>query len=121
MKNILKAILKANENGLAHFGIRGDDRVLEVGTHLDNSFDWDCENDCQSEEKLNGTCTTGFGYMWLTGEDDEDDLETIVRTIEYHKKSYNYNNLYIVAGTDIENGSDENEVIISGAEIIYVL
>ena len=121
MTNILKAIIEAKEKGLTHFGIRGEDRKLAVGAKLDNSFDWDFENDCPSTEKLNGTCATGFDYLWLIDEDDADDLETIKKALEHHKAHYSYSYTYIIAGVDSEYGDDENEVIIGGAEVIFVL
>lgn len=121
MTNILKAIIEANNRGLTHFGIRGEDRELTIGAQLDNSYDWDYENDCQSTEKLNGTCATKFDYLWLFDSEDEDDLNTIAKAIEYHKENYRYSHTYIIAGVDSEYGDDENEVIIGGAEVICTL
>lgn len=119
IKEILKAIEESKKSDNRYFGIRGDDVSFEIGTCLEDSFDWDYENDRQSEEKLNGTCTTKIEYLWL--DDEEEDIETIAKALEYHKKSYGYKYTAIVAGTDQEYGADENETIIRNAQVIYKL
>lgn len=119
IKEILKAIEESMKGDNRYFGIRGDDVSFEIDTCLEDSFDWDYENDRQSEEKLNGTCTTKIGYLWF--DDEEDDIETIAKALEYHKKSYGYKYTTIVAGTDQEYGADENETIIRDAQVIYKL
>lgn len=119
IKEILKTIKEAGEGNNGYFGIRGDDVSFEIGTCLEDSFDWDYENDRQSKEKLNGTCATKIGYLWFDSE--EEDIETIAKALEYHKKSYGYKYTTIVAGTDQEYGADENETIIRNAQVIYKL
>ena len=119
IKEILKAIEESKKGDNRYFGIRGDDVSFEIGTYLEDSFGWDYENDCQSEEKLNGTCATKIDYLWFDGE--EEDIETIAKALEYHKKAYGYKYTVIVAGTDQEYGADENESIIRNAQVIYTL
>ncbi len=114
--NILKAIEKAMNEGNRYFGIRGDDVEFKVGTQLDSSYDWDYDNDCQSDSKLGGTCSTTIGYLWFDGE--EEDVETIEKALNYHKENYSYEYVTLIAGTDQEYGADENESIIENAEVI---
>ena len=117
INEILKAIEEAKKSDNRYFGVRGDDVSFEIGTYLDDSFDWDYENDCQSEEKLSGTCATKIDYLWLDGE--EQDIEAIAKALEYHKKAYRYKYTTIIAGTEEEYGSDEKETIIRNAQVIY--
>ena len=114
--NILKAIEKAMNEGNRYFGIRGDNVDFEIGTQLDSSYDWDYDNDCQSDSKLNGTCSTAIGYLWFDGEIEDE--ETIEKALNYHKENYRYKYVTIIAGTDQEYGADENEAIIKNAEVI---
>lgn len=118
MSEMINEILKAmKESGCRYFGVRGDNKEFEIGTLLDNSYGWDYENDCQSEEKLNGTCATKFDYLWFDGE--EEDVETITKALEYHKKTYQYKYTTIIGGDEQEYGADENETLISNAQVIY--
>lgn len=118
MNEMINEILKAiKESGCRYFGVRGDDKDFEIGTCLEDSYDWDYENDCQSENKLNGTCATKIDYLWFDGE--EEDIETIAKALDYHKKAYGYKYTTVIAGTDEEYGADENEAIIRNAEVIY--
>lgn len=119
LNEILEAIKKANKEGYRYFGIRGDNVKFEIGTYLDNSYDWDYENDCQSEEKLSGTCSTGIGYLWYDGE--QEDLDTIEKAIKLNETTYAYNYRTVIAGESAEYGEDEDELIISGAKVIYVI
>lgn len=68
IKEILKAIEESMKGDNRYFGIRGADVSFEIGTCLEDSLDWDYENDRQGEEKANGTCVTRIGYLWF---DDE--------------------------------------------------
>lgn len=117
INEMLKAIEESKKCGNSYFGVRGDDVSFEIGTYLENSFDWDCKNDRQSEEKLSGTCATKIDYLWFDGE--EQDLEAIAKAIDYHKKEYGYKYTTIIAGKEEETGADENEAIIKNAQVIY--
>lgn len=118
MNEMINEILKAmKESNYRYFGIRGDNTEFEIGTELESSCDWDYENDCQSEEKLAGTCATKIEGLWFDGE--EDDIETITKAFAYHGKTYQYTHTTIIAGDDMEYGADENETLIKNAEVIY--
>ena len=120
MKNIneiIATIKNYQENGYKSFAVRGDNVDINVGEKLDCSYDWDYENDCCSEEKLNGTCGIAFGYLYFDGE--EEDLETVENAINYCKENYCYKNFEIIAGTDEEYGADEKEIVIKNAICIY--
>ena len=122
-REILKAMMKAKENNswINCFGLRTENRELNVGDELGCSLAWDEENDRPYEDKyLDGICATGFGYLWLIDEDDEDDLKAIEKAIEIHS-AYNGAHTYLVAGTGFEYGNDEEEIVIAGSEVIAVI
>lgn len=114
-KTILNVLIE-NQNNYKCFGIRTDDRELNIGDELGCSHDWDFENDTPSEELLPGICATGFGELWY----DEDDIETIEKALNAHK-SYYGKHTYLIGGYFEKYGDDESEVIISDAEVIAVL
>ena len=117
INEMLKAIEESKKCGNGYFGVRGDEVSFAIGTYLENSFDWDYENDRQGEDKLSGTCATKIDYLWFDGE--EDDIAAIAKALHYHKESYKYKHTTIIAGTEEEYGADENETIIKNAQVIY--
>ena len=121
IEKIMNAIYEAHKNGFTHFGVRGDNVDIEVGQSLENSYDWDYENDCQSTEKLPGTCTTGFGYLWFDG--DDEDRENIETAISYNMENYRYTHVSVIAGTyaDGRFEKDPNELLIADEQVIYVI
>jgi hypothetical protein len=120
IKEAMDAITTAYKNNkhIRYFGVRGDDTGITVGQELDPSYDWDYENDRQSDRKLSGTCAVKIGYLWYDGE--EEDLEEIEKAIAYYVKNYQYKNISVIGGSDQEYGADENETIITNAEVIYI-
>lgn len=117
-KEMMKAIIKANNEGKgSYFGIRGDDFEHEIGQTLEESYDWDYENDCQSDEKLSGTCATNIPLIWFDG--DEEEMEKLIEAYEYHVQNYQYKYTSIIVGENSEYGADEKEIIIEHAEVIY--
>lgn len=108
--------------GYNYFGFRSDDAVYSVGDICERSRGWDFELDVQSDELLDGTCTTGLAEIWF-GEDRETD-EDNVKEVEYkqrHNYAYPGEHQYLVGGSEHEYGNDEHEMIISGAEVLAVL
>ncbi|HCA29953.1 MAG TPA: hypothetical protein DEP23_10480 [Ruminococcaceae bacterium] len=121
-ESAMEAITKAYKETphLRYFGIRGDNFVPIVGQELEESYDWDYDSDCQSDEKLSGTCATCISHLWFDGEDE--DVEEIKKAFERHVAEYNsvYQYRAIIGGTDLEYGADPNEGIIKNAEVVYV-
>ena len=118
MTDITQKIIEAKNNGYRYFGIRTG-RVAEIGEELECSHGWNYENDCESEELLDGTCATGFnGSLWFDGEEDD---ELVEQAIALNKKRYGGDMQYVIAGYDSEYGNDEQEVIISGATVIAII
>ena len=117
-ENILK-IIAENSNNYRVFGVRSDDRILNVGDALGNSHEWDEENDTYFEDQyLNGICATGFGYLWLDGEqEDQEELEKILNIND----QYTGEHQYLIAGDESEYGNDESEVIIRNAVVLAVI
>lgn len=129
MKNLIyKAMVEkgyANNAG-ALCGIRTDERLLNVGDELGSSRDWAAEDAAREinfeevEIYCDGTCATGFGYLWFDEDSKEDDLKTIEKAILLNK-SYPGEHMYLIAGDGSEYGNDDAEVILSNAVVIAVL
>ena len=119
MTDIMQKIIEAKNSGYRYFGIRTG-RVAKIGEELERSHDWDYENDCESEELLDGTCATGFnGMLWFDGEEEDDEL--VEQAIALNKKTYGGDMQYVIGGYDSEYGNDEQEIIISGATVIAII
>ena len=93
-----------------YFGLRMSHTPVEVGSELDNSFDWDYENDVSSDEELNGTCAIAIDKF----AEDEEIQEALNMIAQYDGQ------LCLIAGTSQEFGADQNEVIIQSAEVILL-
>ena len=91
------------------FGLRMSHTIVEVGTELDNSFDWDYENDVSSDEELNGTCAIKLDKYC------DDSIENALNMIMHYDGQ-----LCLIAGTGEEYGADVDEVIIESAEVILL-
>lgn len=121
-QEILTMIEKTKERNKKYyvaFGIRGDSREFSIGDELpcsQNMVDDLYDPETQSYPLLDGTCAIGFGYLWFDGENE--DLETIEKAVNQCKKIYGYEHTYLIAGPSSEHGDDENEIIITDAEVI---
>lgn len=114
-------VIEENRNHYCVYGLRSDDRHFEPGQELPCSRNMiDDLYDCESGEYplLDGTCATGFGYLWFDGEGE--DLETVKKAIELNS-SYKCAHMYLIAGFDYEYGDDEGELVIKGAEVVCEL
>lgn len=120
MKNIneiIQAIANAHEQmGYDAFGVRTDNREVKIGEDCECSHDWDYENDCQSDNYLDGTSATSFGYLYF----DEEDENNVREAIAYNLAHYVGKTTYIIGGKRENYGMDENETIIEDATVIYV-
>ena len=118
MTDLMKIITEAKENGYRAFGVRTGDKV-EIGQEVECSHDWDLENDCSSDELLDGTCATGIYITWWDGEEEDDEI--LNDAIAYNAKHYSGEMQYIIAGTGYENGYDDGEAIIYNAVVIAII
>lgn len=118
MTNIMMAITEASDNHYTCFGVRKGYKA-NIGDYLENSHDYDIENDCSSDEYLDGTCATNIGMLWFDGE--EDDEEAVRKAIEYNAKHYAGEMQYIIAGKCASNGYDDHEIIIENAVVIAIV
>lgn len=118
MTDLMKIITEAKAAGYKAFGVRTGDKV-EVGQELECSHDWDLENDCSSDELLNGTCATEIGMLWFDGDEEDDDA--VNNAVAYNAKHYSGEMQYIIAGTGSENGYDDGETIIYNAVVIAII
>lgn len=116
-------VIDANKHNYHVFGIRTCADEYKAGDCCAASYDW---TDGIPGEQLDGTCATGFGYLWLYDNADEediaDDVATIQKALDLHRSiSYPGQHMYLIAGNDSEYGNDDAEVIISGAEVVAVI
>ena len=115
--NYLELAEKLLASGYDVFGVRGDDREFAIGEEMPASNDWDYDNDCMSEDKLNGVCATMIGEKY---DDAEELAESLKKRIEFNKRYASQQ--YLIGGSwGYEMGVDENEIIINGAEVIVKL
>lgn len=101
------------------YGLRYENRKLEIGDELGCSKAFDYENGCQSEDEyLDGICATGFGRLW----GDEDDFEEVSKAVDISEEYSSIGKYqYLVMGDSSEYGNDVAEVVISNAVVIAVL
>ena len=102
----------------SYFGIRADDRLFSVGEYLPNSFNQFDEVEPEEWEEINGTCATGFGYIWFDGE--QDDVSEVEKALRINSQ-YIGDHQYLIAGNSREYGNDEAEIIIQDAVVVDVL
>lgn len=104
-----------------YYGLRGLTRhnISQINRgYLDQSFDWDTENDVRSDDYLDGTSAIVVS--------DTMTEKQIKNAISLVKKLYNFNGVIaLIAGDSGDYGDDEDEVIIScdgrGADIIALI
>jgi hypothetical protein len=116
LNEIMVAINAHSERtGNSYYAVRGDDRNYNAGDKLEYSKDLTDDSETYGQE-LNGTSGTNIGYLYFDGE--EEDIQSVKEAIDYNKKAYRYKNLYIITGMYSEYGTDENEILLSNAEIV---
>lgn len=113
-----------------YIGFRGlaEDESYTVGDTLRKSFNWDYENDITTygddeEQQLSGTCTLGMPeFVEFYGDEDEYEefAELYEALLERTKNAYG-GNIVLVAGSGMEHGEDEGEMIIEDAVVVEVL
>jgi len=114
LKQIIKTFLDSNETFLA---VRADDENnYKIGDICKESFEWDYENDCPTEESIGGTCGTLVGDKW---QDEDELLEKLEKVINFNKRYGKQQ--YIIAGDKNDYGVDEDEIIIDVARVLYKL
>ena len=117
-------IIKANERNYRYFGIRTCNDEYAIGDECAASYNWDNERDEEDWELLDGTCATGFDYLYLYDDPTDDDIADDVAEIEKALKinrAYRGAHTYLIAGMSSEYGNDDAEIIISGAEVVAII
>lgn len=103
-------------------GLRGlqPDEQYEIGDIARNSHDWDLENDCSSEDELNGTCTILVNTMWVdTAEELIEEIEDTIESIE--DNGYGDGRIVLLGGRNDTQGYDPAERIISNAKVLAII
>lgn len=118
MTDIIIAKLNELNYTYNYYGIRACDEVYAVGDPLPCSYDQYFQVPYDEQEQLDGTCCTGFGYLWFDGE--QEDVALVEKALrinsEYHAKYR-----YLIAGNDADYGNDDGELIIKNAVVVAVL
>lgn len=117
-KEILKKIEEIRMNG-ACFGIRCTDETHEIGDELENSYNWNEFDEEHDGEELDGTCCTGFGYLWFDGE--QGDLDEIQKALDINSRYSGKHQYLVYARYGGEYGDDEQEVIFPAPEVVAVI
>lgn len=109
---ITEIIEAAEKRGLNSFGIRQHHEQVSVGDDLPVSKHY---LDDHHPEDLDGTCCLQISYDGFDVDDIEYDLEQLL------SRNYPGNGpVIIVGGTRSSDGWDDSEIIIGGAECLYV-
>ena len=108
-ENLLQKIKDARFN---YVGIYGSDKIYQEGDYTPASLDFG------TDELLNGTSSTGLGYLW--NDLEQEDIETLQEAIDFHNDEYDgiYDYRYIIGGDRQEYGTDKNESVIKNAQVI---
>lgn len=103
-----------------YLGIRGtcQDEDYKIGDYARNSYDWDAENDCSSNDQLEGTSTIQIDNTWLEGIDDLiNRIENSITDVDcYHGQQ-----IVVLGGNYCSQGTDEGEIIIRGAKVLAII
>lgn len=118
VKEILEKIESIRENS-ACFGIRCTDEEHEIGDELENSYNWNEFDEEHDGEELDGTCCTGFGYLWFDG--GQDDLDEIQKALDINSRYSGKHQYLVYARYGGEYGDDEQEVIFPAPEVVAVI
>lgn len=122
--NMNEIIKKIREAQYTYIGIRhlADDEHYKVGDLCRNSFDWDAENDITTygsddPAELDGTCAidTRIDTIWDSSEEIRDKLMNAIS-----ESSMYPGQMAVIASNRASYGSDNDEIIIKNAEIIYL-
>lgn len=98
------------------FGLRSIENkfALSVGDDVPNSYDWDFENDCSSDDLL-----PGASAIYICDFPDVFDIEDAIKKMKpYHQQG---NQLLLIAGNHAGHGDDAGEILISDATVLAVI
>lgn len=110
---VLNALIESGHK-YNYYGIRTDDHMYQIDEELECSHD--LSDDAEEGTLLNGTCATGFGYLWY----DEDDIDEVRKALA-RQQDYDGAHMYLIAGEGEGYGNDPQEVIISHAVVVAVI
>lgn len=119
MNELINKLLTAMEGNNAkyrYFGIRTDARSFSIGDKITASEDMSIY--AEDGTMLDGTCATGFDYLYFDGENE--DIEAVAKALEINS-AYAGEHQYLIGGYDANYGDDEAEVIIKNAEVIMTI
>jgi len=98
------------------FGFRAIENkyALSIGDDVPNSYDWDFENDCSSDDFL-----PGASAIYICEFPEIIDIENTIKKM----KTYNQDNtqLLLIAGNHAGHGDDKDEILIADATVLAIL
>lgn len=113
MKNLNEIITKiVEESGLVAFGIRAEEKDVQVGDDLENSYQ--SYEDCEPEE-LAGTCAVRIDYDGWDVTNIEESLKGLNKYLDGGRRK-----AILVGGSSSYEGTDANETVISGAVVLHI-
>lgn len=95
------------------------DESYSVGDTARNSYDWDMENDCSSDEELNGASAIVIDTAWLDGAVDL--IERIEEEIDSVKSYNGGKHIVLLGGWSSDDGTDNGEQVITNAKVLAVI
>lgn len=103
-----------------YIGVRvvRNNEVYTIGETVKNSMDWDFENDCSSDEELNGASAIEVVDV------DFDNIETTKNAIDEVAKlvrGYGKGQMVIIASDDVDYGDDPGEIVMSSAVVVGLI
>jgi hypothetical protein len=95
------------------------DEKYSIGDTARNSYDWDMENDCSSDDELNGASAIAIDNSWLEGADDL--IERIENAIDDAKSYHGGKHIVLLGGWSSDYGTDSGERVIANAKVLAVI
>lgn len=139
-KELIEMLNAIKNSPDGYFGIRSENYKYEIGDICFNSRQlyqdpvYDITNELvypyiedgiyagfYDGGELDGTSVTQIGSLNLHEDFLEEDLETLNNAIKENEMYYDGEHRYIVSGTDWNDGNDYNEIILTQAEVIYII
>jgi hypothetical protein len=108
-------------SGYNYLGLRSlcSDENYQVGDYARNSLDWDAENDCSSDEELDGVSTVAIDISWLDGAED---LIDRIAGLLPDMESYNGGErVVLLGGWNASRGTDGGELVIANAKVLAIV
>lgn len=92
------------------------DEHYRIGDRARNSYDWDYEADCSSDDELDGTCAVEIDWV-DTADELIAEIERTLQTVE----QYHGVHVVLLGGDNSSYGTDPGEIVISNARVLAII